>query len=185
MELTDAALVARVVDGDVDAYATLVARYRDRLARFALRMLGDPYDAEEALQDAFVRAYRSLARCENPERFDAWLFSILVNRCRTAGARATRRERTFVRDEMVLHAAAQPAGHGLHDAERGAWREEIDRALAQLDAGQREAFLLKHVEELSYEEMAVLTGVGVSALKMRVKRACDRLRELLREAYCA
>jgi RNA polymerase sigma-70 factor (ECF subfamily) len=50
---------------------------------------------------------------------------------------------------------------------------------------QREAFLLKHVEELSYEEMSEMTGVGVSALKMRVKRACDRLREMLQEVYSA
>ena len=184
MELTDAALVGRVVGGDVDAYAVLVARYRDRFARYAVRMLGNREDAEEALQDAFVRAYRSLARCESPERFDAWLFSILINRCRTAGARAARRERTFVRDEATLQGAALDRGAVL-EAERRAWREELERALARLDAGQREAFLLKHMEELSYEEMAVLTGVGVSALKMRVKRACDRLRELLREAYCA
>ena len=182
MELTDAALVGRVVAGDVDAYAALVARYRDRLARYAVRMLGDQDDAEEALQDTFVRAYRALPRCENPERFDAWLFSILVNRCRTAGGRLSRRERLFVRDDVRLLGAAAPA---TGEVDRRAWREEIARALAQLDAGQREAFLLKHVEELSYEEMASLTGVGVSALKMRVKRACDRLRDLLREAYCA
>ena len=168
----------------MDAYAVLVARYRDRFARYAVRMLGNREDAEEALQDAFVRAYRSLARCESPERFDAWLFSILINRCRTAGARAARRERTFVGDEATLQGAALDRGAVL-EAERRAWREELERALARLDAGQREAFLLKHMEELSYEEMAVLTGVGVSALKMRVKRACDRLRELLREAYCA
>ena len=62
---------------------------------------------------------------------------------------------------------------------------EIDRALDQLDSEQREAFLLKHVEGLSYEEMSELTGAGVSALKMRVKRACDRLRGLLQEAYSA
>lgn len=185
MDLTDAALVGRVVGGDVDAYAILVARYRDKLARYALRMLGDRRDAEEALQDAFVRAYRSLARCENPEHFESWLFSILVNRCRTAGARLARRERTFVRDEATLLGATNDDGIASLSVERGAWREEIDRALARLDAGQREAFLLKHVEELSYDEMAALTGVGVSALKMRVKRACDRLRELLREADCA
>ena len=185
MELPDAALVERVVGGDVDAYAILVARYRDRLARYAVRMLGDRHAAEEALQDAFVRAYRSLARCENPERFDAWLFSILVNRCRTHGARTARRERTFVVDDEVMLRAAATRDAALDAAERRAWREEIERALAQLDAGQREAFLLKHVEELSYDEMAALTGVGVSALKMRVKRACDRLRDLLREAYCA
>lgn len=185
VDLTDAALVGRVVSGDVDAYAILVSRYRDRLARYATRMLGDRQEAEEALQDAFIRAYRSLARCENPERFDAWLFSILVNRCRTAGARAARRQRTFVRDEATLLGATGDGGSAALEVERRAWREEIERAVAQLDPVQREAFLLKHVEDLSYEEMAALTGTGVSALKMRVKRACDRLRDLLREAYCA
>lgn len=185
MEPTDAALVGRVVDGDTDAFAVLVARHRDRLARYAFRMLGDRHDAEEALQDSFVRAFRSLARCDNPERFDAWMFSILVNRCRTAGARSSRRNRTFVHDDVALMAAASPTDGASLDLERRGWRAEIERALGQLDAGQREAFLLKHVEEMSYDEMAVLTGVGVSALKMRVKRACDRLRELLWEEYCA
>lgn len=184
MHPTDAALVGRVVDGDTDAFAVLVARYRDRLARYAFRMLGDRHDAEEALQDSFVRAFRSLSRCDNPERFDAWLFSILVNRCRTAGARSSRRRRTFVHDDAALLGAASPTDGASLDLERQGWREEIGRALGQLDAGQREAFLLKHVEDMSYDEMAVLTGVGVSALKMRVKRACDRLRDLLWEEYC-
>ena len=72
-----------------------------------------------------------------------------------------------------------------HPAEQGAWREEIDRALQRLRPEQREAFLLKYVEELGYDEMSRLTGVGVSALKMRVMRACDRLRELLSEVHSA
>ena len=172
----DAAVVARVLGGDVEAYAILVRRYRDRYARYALHMLGNQEDAEEALQDAFTRAYRSLARCEDPERFGAWLFRILVNRCRTAGARRGRRARTFVRDEVALLEAAED-----HPEDRSAWREEIDRALTRLRAEQREAFLLKYVEDMGYEEMSQLTGVGVSALKMRVMRACDRLRELLTE----
>jgi RNA polymerase sigma-70 factor (ECF subfamily) len=180
VEMTDAAIVARIMGGDVDAYALLVTRYRPRLSRYAMRMLGNREDAQEALQDAFVRAYRAIGRCDDPERFGSWLFSILVNRCRTTGARTTRRSRTFVSDEVSARAAAQP-----HPAEQAAWREEIDRALAQLDSDQREAFLLKHVEGLSYEEMAEITGAGVSALKMRVKRACDRLRGLLQEAYSA
>ncbi len=63
---SDGELVRRVRAGDVGAYAALVARYRDRLGRYAVHMLGDRQDAEEALQDAFVRAYRSLARCDDP-----------------------------------------------------------------------------------------------------------------------
>ena len=78
-------IVARVLRGDVEVFRVLVERYRDRYARYAFHMLGNREDAEEALQDAFTRAYRSLARCEDPERFGAWLFRILVNRCRTLG----------------------------------------------------------------------------------------------------
>jgi RNA polymerase sigma-70 factor (ECF subfamily) len=174
---SDAAVVARVLAGESGAYAILVARYRGQFARYALRMLGSREDAEEALQDAFVRAYRSIAKCDDPERFGSWLFRILANRCRTAGTRRGRRDKTFVRDEVALLDAAEE-----HPAERAAWREEIQRALMQLDRDQREAFLLKHVEELGYDEIAEITGVGVSALKMRVKRACERLRLLLQEA---
>lgn len=177
---SDAVIVDRVLRGDVDAYAILVERYRSRYARYAFHMLGNREDAEEALQDAFTRAYRSLSRCEDPERFGAWLFRILVNRCRTMGARRGRRARTFVADEAAILDAAQD-----HPADRTAWREEIDRALQQIRPEQREAFLLKYVEELGYDEMSRLTGVGVSALKMRVMRACDRLRELLSEVHSA
>jgi RNA polymerase sigma-70 factor (ECF subfamily) len=86
-----------------------------------------------------------------------------------------RRAALFVRDEAALEKAPAPGGA---DPE---WREEIARALAQLDPLQREAFLLKHVEGLDYEEMAQLTGAGMSALKMRVMRACEHLRTLLGE----
>jgi RNA polymerase sigma-70 factor (ECF subfamily) len=176
MEASDAELIGWVLDGNVDAYAHLVARYRDRYARYARRMLGNRDDADEALQDAFVRAYRSLERCEDRERFSAWLFRILVNRCRTAGGRRARRAQLFIHDDGALLDAAEE-----HPAERAALREEIERALARLVPEQREAFVLKYVEELGYDEMAELTGVGVSALKMRVKRACERLRQLLEE----
>lgn len=177
---SDGVIVSRVLRGDVDAYGVLVGRYRDRYARYAFHMLGNREDAEEALQDAFTRAYRSLARCEDPERFGAWLFRILVNRCRTLGARRGRRAKTFVVDEGAILDAAED-----HPADRAAWREEIERALTRLRADQREAFLLKYVEDMGYDEMSQLTGVGVSALKMRVMRACDRLRELLSEVHSA
>jgi RNA polymerase sigma-70 factor (ECF subfamily) len=173
----DAELVRLVMSGDTGAYGSLVARYRDRLGRYALHMLGDREDAEEALQDAFVRGYRSLARCNDPERFGAWLYGILVNRCRTAGARAARRARLFVRDEGALNGAALPTS-----AERSEFEDVVRRALARLAPEYREAFLLKFVEDLEYEEMARLTGAGISALKMRVKRARERLQAILKEA---
>src|SRR2546422_16588 len=105
---SDGELVRRVLAGDTGAYAMLVARYRDRLGRYAVHMLGDRQDAEEALQDAFVRAHRSLARRDDPERFGAWLYGILVNRCRTTGGRAARRARLFALDDAAPSGAPLP-----------------------------------------------------------------------------
>jgi RNA polymerase sigma-70 factor (ECF subfamily) len=173
---TDAEAVRRVRAGDTGAFAVLVARYRDRLGRYAVHMLGDREDAEEAVQDAFVRAYRSLARCDDGARFGPWLFGILVNRCRTAGRRSGRRRRTFVRDPVSLEQAATRDAYDQIE-----WDDTVRWAVARLAPVMREAFLLKHVEELDYEEIARLTGAGVSALKMRVKRACEQLRVLLTE----
>lgn len=175
----DAALVTRVLAGEKEAYGTLMDRYRDRFGRYATHLLGDRHDAEDVLQDTFVRGFRFLAQCQDPERFGAWLFRILVNRCRTAHGFRRRAGVTLrLEDEPDLASRASPV-------EEVAWREEIQRALSLLPAEQREAFLLKYVEELSYEEMETITGAGVSALKMRTKRACDRLRELLGEVYHA
>src|SRR5207247_1707330 len=131
---SDAALVRRVQTGDTGAYADLVARYRDRLGRYALHMLGNREDAEEVLQDAFVRAYRSLARCDDPERFGAWLYGILVNRCRTAGARAARRARRFVYDPAALEGAPLPGPDG-----RTAWADLVRWALARRPSRRRHA----------------------------------------------
>jgi RNA polymerase sigma-70 factor (ECF subfamily) len=169
---TDAEIVARVLAGQAEAYRVLVDRYHDRFARLAIHLLGDREDAEEALQDSFVRAYRALGRYEERERFPSWFCRILVNRCRTVGAKRGRRWRHEAGDSAKPTFAAP-------DDDQLAWREEINWAMARLAHDQREAFLLKHLEDLSYEEMAELTGAGISALKMRVKRAGDHLRELL------
>ena len=177
VETGDAGLVRRVLAGDARAYAALVARYRNRLGRYAFHMLGNAEDAEEALQDAFVRGYRSLHRCNGPERFGAWLYGILVNCCRTTGARAARRGRVFLHDDAVVSAAALPG-----PAERAEWEDLVRWGLARLAPECREAFLLKHLEDLEYGEMARLTGAGISALKMRVKRAREQLQVLLKEA---
>ena len=174
--MTDAMFVRRVLDGDTAAFTTLVERHAAACTRFATRMLGNREDAEDATQETFLRAYRSLARYEERQAFRTWLFQILINRCRTAAVRRERRHRMFlVDDNAVASASVRPA------AEASDLRAELQRVVDALDPDQREAFLLKHVEQLSYDQMAAATGVGVSALKMRVKRACDRMQWMLRE----
>ncbi len=178
---SDETLVRAVLAGDVEAYGKLVERYQNSYARFAVRMLGSHADADEALQSAFVRAFRALRQCQDPQRFGVWLYRIVVNECRTLAARRGRRERRLVRldggDDLT---AIFPSP--IEDRDRDT-REEIEYALAQLPVDQREAFILKYVEDRNYEEIAEITGAGISALKMRVKRACERLRELLEEVY--
>lgn len=172
----DSALVERVLAGDGRAFALLVRRHERVCIRFATRMLGSREDAEDATQEALVRAYRALGRYDADNAFRTWLFAILINCCRTALLRRTRRDRWLVVDGATV--ARAPATAGSDSTEE---RDAIQRALMRLDTAQREAFLMKHVEQLSYEEMAAATGAGVSALKMRVRRSCEKLRKLLEE----
>jgi RNA polymerase sigma-70 factor, ECF subfamily len=173
-------LVGRVLDGDAKAFTVLVDRHAGSCLRFATRMLGNREDAEDATQEALLRAYRSLGDFNRERSFRTWLFTILVNRCRTLALHRSRRERRVGADESAVARAESIPAPALVTIDQEL-DEDLRHALERLEPAQREAFLLKHVEELSYEEMAESTGVGVSALKMRVKRACDRLQVLLQE----
>jgi RNA polymerase sigma-70 factor (ECF subfamily) len=174
--MTDGMCVRAALAGDSGAFAMLVDRHAPACLRFATRMLGSREDAEDVTQETLVRAHRALARFDDGMSFRTWIMSILINRCRSAMLQ--RRRRTA---RVVVDAAAVDRASVGSSGNRAELRDAIERALAQLDPGQREAFLLKHVEGLSYEEMAAATGLGVSALKMRVQRACDRLQSRLQE----
>jgi RNA polymerase sigma-70 factor (ECF subfamily) len=175
--MSDRAIIERVLAGDVEAFARLVDRHHDRCVRVALRILGNREDCEEAVQDAFLRAFRALGSYEDRERFSAWLTRILVNQCRTVRAKVQRREAVF--DDLDLAGVRQFAPNERSENE---W-PELERALTQLPAEQREAIVLRYSDDLTYEEMARITGAGESALKMRVQRAFARLRVLLTEVY--
>ena len=178
--LSDAELIAAVLAGDAESFAGLVRRYQDTCTRFAVRMLGSRADADDVLQTAFMRAYRGLRGCQDRDRFGGWLYQIVVNECRTFASRRKKRELRFIADNEAIDRAVASAADQEMDLDVGG---HVELALGMLPPDQREAFLLKYVEELSYEEISGITGVGVSALKMRVKRACDGLRDLLEGVY--
>ena len=138
-------------------------------------MTGRPDDAADVVQQAFIKGFRSLDRCKNPERVGGWLFRIAVNLCKD---QLRGREKREVSLEVV---GPLKTTRGLLEdgAERTEIRENIYRALQSLSDEQREAFVLKHVEGWSYEEMAKRLEVSVSALKMRVHRARDQLQGML------
>lgn len=166
--LTDDELASRAKMGDASAFEALIQRHYPTCLRYAYRMLGDAADAEDAVQDAFLRMARALPRYDARDQFRAWLLHILRNRCRSQWTRrAWRAARLRVyRAELVQHALVTASDGSDAD---------VQRALARLPARLREAFLLKHVEDLTYDEMVRVTGASESALKMRVKRACEQL----------
>jgi RNA polymerase sigma-70 factor, ECF subfamily len=142
-------------------------------------MLGDRADAEEAVQDAFARAYRWLARYQARDRFSSWLFQILVNQCRTIGAKRRRLRQTFVTYDALDDFPGGGGGPAVESLESD-FRLEVQRALARLPERSREALLLKYLDDRTYEDIAELLGVRVSAIKMRVKRAREQLQEMLK-----
>jgi len=174
--MTDGELVRSTLNGNAQAFTELVDRHAGACIRYATRMLGERSDAEDAAQESFLRAHRALSSYDARLPFRTWLFAILINRCRTAMAQRARRQQRFILDHDALQSAPTEG-----EQQAAELRDEIEWAVAQLPVEQREAFLLRHVEELSYDEMATATGLGVSALKMRVKRACERLKILLVE----
>jgi RNA polymerase sigma-70 factor (ECF subfamily) len=177
MTAGDADLVARVLAGERDEYGELVKRHQDALYRHALGMVRSPDAAADLVQDSFVRGFTRLDTCQDPERFGAWVFRILRNLC--LDYLKDRRRDVVPLDPEMPYAADGEDAHLL--LEREELRRSVSRALAALPDAQREAFLMKHVEDLSYEEMAERTDASVSALKMRVMRAREALHALLAE----
>ncbi len=174
--LGDAAVIARVLRGDKQQFALLVARYQTGLYRHAVSMVLDHDVASDMVQETLVRAYTRLSTCRDHDRFRAWLFQMLRNRCLDHLKDVRRRNVSLDRALDV----ADPAEEPVRQLERTRLRGAIARALEQLPDAQREAFLMHYVEELPYETMAELLGASVSALKMRVLRARDTLAVALR-----
>jgi RNA polymerase sigma-70 factor (ECF subfamily) len=173
---TDQSIIQRVLAGQRDAFQTLITRYSDPLYRHALCMTGSPDVAEDILQLSFIKAYQHLAEVRG--RFDAWVFRIVANGCKDWLKNIRRSHLSYDEDD-------QPSSYATPDEEldRSELRTDLDKALATLPSSLREAFIMKHVEGRSYEEMADLLGTTVGALKMRVHRAREALQALLEEKY--
>jgi RNA polymerase sigma-70 factor (ECF subfamily) len=176
-ERTDAQVVRDVLDGDHDAYRLLVRRYGNVLYAHALRMAGNADAASDLVQRALVKGYQKLSTCKDPDRVGAWLFRILANLCRDHVRSPRQRDISL----QALPDLPSPTADPSEDLARSELRGRLRSALERLTPEQREAFLLKHVQGLSYEEIAAVMSTSVAALKMRVHRARESLRTLLEE----
>ncbi len=175
-ELSDGEVVREILGGQREMYRVLVRRYQDVLYRHAYRMVGRADDAADIVQKTLVSGFQKLNRCRDPERVGGWLFRIAANLCKDF-LKSPRR------DDLSLDGASATVidrSSPDDDLEREELKERVQQALERLSPEQREAFVLKHLEGRSYDEIATLLGASKSALKMRVLRAREELQTLLK-----
>jgi RNA polymerase sigma-70 factor (ECF subfamily) len=179
MDATEtAAVLARARQGDGEAFRSLVERHSRSVFRLAYRMTGNEQDAEDVVQEAFIRAYKQLGRFESRANFGTWLYRITAN-CSVDLMRAKKSRHDISRAESLDAAEQMPAGD-LPGPERLAESAEVQarvrEALQDLSPLERAAFTLRHYEGRSIDEISRTLGLGTSAAKHSVFRAVKKLR---------
>ncbi|MFB3117571.1 MAG: RNA polymerase sigma factor [Myxococcota bacterium] len=189
---SDLEAVARAAKGDHEAFRVLVTRYQGRAYRLALRVMRDEEQARDVVQEAFLKAYRSLDRFEARSSFYTWFYRVVMNLCIDAKRRQPP-GRMVEWDEG--HALEAPVGTGLDavdparqqasgpagDLERAELRQAIRRAIEVLPDDARQTLLLREVDGLSYSEIAKSLGIPKGTVMSRLHHARRRLRALLAE----
>jgi RNA polymerase sigma-70 factor (ECF subfamily) len=179
-EPADERLVLLSKDGDLDAFNRLVDRYQGAVYSLCLRLLGNPQSAEDATQEAFLSAYRSISRFEGGN-IRSWFLRIAANESKDELRRRSRRDRAGSLDQMfgTIEAPIEvpdPAPGADAELERKELGATLQRALDQLPFDQRQAVILLDVYGYHYEEIAVMTGASLGTVKSRIHRARERLR---------
>ena len=174
--MSDAELVIGARQGDVDAFTILVARYRQPALRFAYGIAGD--EAEDAVQDAFVKAFRNLGGFRSEAAFKPWLFTIIANEARNRRRSMSRRTKLALRVSDL----ARPAGVGADEmAVAHDQRRRLVDAVASLPDRYREIVSLRYFAALSESETAEVLSCPLGTAKSRLSRALDLLRVALEE----
>jgi RNA polymerase sigma-70 factor (ECF subfamily) len=166
----DAAVVARCLAGEHNAYEAIVQRYQKGLFNVALRMLGNYEDAKDATQTAFIKAYEHLDSFNPEQRFFNWLYRILKNEC----LNVLRGRRPSEPVSLGL-----PAGNGADPVEVRERRQAVQAALLTLAVEYREVVVLRHFTDLSYDEIAATLGIPTKTVKSRLYTARQQLGDRL------
>ena len=185
MEVTDLAAVGRAREGDSDAFRLLVERHSRVIFRVAYRMTGNEHDADDVVQETFLRAYRQIDAFEERANFSTWLHRIAVN-CSLDLLRSRSRHDKHRADNTVFD------GEEAHEVEVAASDPQPDRlvlsaelqrhvaaAMEKLSGNERTAFVLRHFEGMPVEEIGRTLGIQVNAAKHTIFRAVRKLREAL------
>lgn len=182
----EAEIIRRIKAGDLDAYEALVTAYEKQVYTLALRMTGDPQDAEDMSQEAFLKAYTSLDNFRGDSKFSVWLYRIVSNVCLDFLRRQSRRPSLSLsmEDEEGECLQWDIPDESLSPEkllEQKLTRESLRRGLAALPPQQREILLLREIQGLSYEEIGQALDLEAGTVKSRIFRARKRLCAFLLE----
>ena len=184
MPLTDAAAVAQARDGDSEAFRALVERHSRAVYRLAHRMTGSPQDAEDVVQETFLKAYKQLGRFESRANFGTWLHRIAVNCSIDLIRSRAHRETGHETDDLEQFGATVERGDAVGASPERLMlsaqvQERVQNAMASLSGMERAAFVLRHFEGESIEEISKALGLKTNAAKHSVFRAVKKMRAAL------
>lgn len=176
----EAEIIRRVQSGDTEAYEALVTEYQKNVYNLALRMTGNPEDAADMSQEAFIKAYSSLALFRGDSKFSVWLYRIVSNVCLDHLRRQSRRQTLSLSVEDDEGDEAQIDIPDLSQSpeellERQLTREAVRRGLDSLPPAQRQILLLREIQGLSYEEISAALNIDEGTVKSRIFRARKKL----------
>lgn len=184
MDLSDEELVARARKGDRPAFAHLVDRHRVSVFNLTLRIVGNREDAEEAAQDVFVRAYRSLDRFRGDARFATWLYRIAVN-VSLSSARRSRRDLSTTSlsepeddDDGLPFQIPDTSANPAERFEQAEFREQVRNLVSALPPIYSAVIAMYHIQSLSYDEISEALELPIGTVKARLFRARAALRTL-------
>jgi RNA polymerase sigma-70 factor (ECF subfamily) len=184
LEPADEHLVSLSKDGNLHAFNSLVERYQGAVFNLCLRLIGEKGAAEDATQEAFLSAYKSISRFEGGS-FRSWLFRIAANESKDELRRRSRRPAESLHsrfeDDDTPFDVPDSSESAADYLERMAVGQSISAAMLSLPFEQREAILLSDLHGYHYEEIAEMTGSNVGTVKSRIHRGRERLRTLLQQ----
>lgn len=181
IRLAEHDIIARVRRGDLDAFADLVLQYKDKAMSLAVGLLKDHHDAEDAVQESFVKAFRGLDRFNGSAQFGTWFYRIVYNTCLNVLDARNRRPGMDVIDEETLPVWIEPSLFDAFD------REDVERVLRETLQAMPPLYAavmdLFYVQECTHEQIVRITGMPVGTIKTRLHRGRAMLRDALTAKY--
>ncbi len=179
IELTDEEIAARVQRGDIESFAMLVDRYRDKIQRYARRFLFSGEDVDDVVQESFIKAYVNIQSFDTDRKFSPWMYRIAHNEFINTIKKRGREKTSYIDLDTLIPQLAAPetTDSDIHKEEL---RRELDTSLEKLPSKYREPLVLYYFEDMNYKEIADILHLPVATVGVRLRRGKIALQSLVR-----